>query len=137
MVKIKNVRLKDYDYKENGYYFVTIISSYRQNLLLGKEILIKDQLNDLISKVSGLSVDYFVVMPNHIHLILILESSSLPLGEIVRRFKARVAKETGEKIWQPNYYEHVIRNETALNKIREYIINNPDVEILKFEQFYI
>jgi putative transposase len=58
------------------------------------------------------------------------------LGEIVRRFKASTSKATGMKLWQPNYYEHVIRNERALFKIREYIKNNPLKEKTEFEQFY-
>jgi len=40
------------------------------------------------------------------------------------------------KIWERNYYEHVIRNEKALQKIRQYIVNNPEIEKLNFEQFY-
>jgi len=39
-------------------------------------------------------------------------------------------------LWQPNYFEHIIRNENALAKIREYIQNNPDVLKIKFEEFY-
>ena len=47
-----------------------------------------------------------------------------------------VRKAPCSPVWQRNYYEHVIRNEKALEKIREYIINNPEVERLKFEEFY-
>jgi len=60
----------------------------------------------------------------------------LKLGEIIRRFKARTSKITGFKLWQPNYYEHVIRNDAALNRIREYIQNNPMVIEIEFEEFY-
>jgi REP element-mobilizing transposase RayT len=58
------------------------------------------------------------------------------LGKVIRRLKARVSREAGFKVWQPNYYEHVIRNEKALNRIREYIKDNPTKEIIEFEQFY-
>ena len=58
------------------------------------------------------------------------------LPEVVRAFKALVTRETGVKFWQRNYYEHVIRNERVLLKIREYIENNPEAKSLKFEEFY-
>ena len=75
-------------------------------------------------------------MPNHIHIIFIFDNSKLHLGEIVRRFKAKVSHALEVNVWQGNYYEHVIRNEEALNRIREYIIQNPEKELIKFEQFY-
>ena len=75
-------------------------------------------------------------MPTHLHIIIVLQECKLKLGEIVRRFKALTSKESGVKLWQPNYYEHVIRNEMALRKIREYIMNNPLAERIQVEQFY-
>ena len=81
-------------------------------------------------------MDYYVIMSDHVHLIIGLEDCSLKLGEIVRRFKAITSKELKQKIWQPNFYEHGIRNDEALNRIRAYIEHNPEAEILKFEQFY-
>jgi len=69
-------------------------------------------------------------MPAYIHLILILEHCELELGEIVRGLKAAATKQVGFKLWQPNYYEHVIRDEKALAGVREYIQNNPLAERL-------
>lgn len=132
----KNIRLKGYDYKSNGYYFITIVCNFRQNFLLGKEQRVSEELQDLKAKTLGVDLDYFVIMPNHVHIILILSNSTLHVGEIVRRFKAKVSHAFGKNIWQANYYEHVIRNEKALSKIREYITNNPTELLLKFEQFY-
>jgi putative transposase len=43
----------------------------------------------------------------------------------VRSFKSAVSKAVGRSIWQRNYYEHVIRNEDELNRIRDYIDDNP------------
>jgi hypothetical protein len=49
-----------------------------------------------------------------------------------------VSKETRKRnFWQRNYYEHVIRNEKALMKIREYVQNNPTVEKIRFDQFCV
>jgi len=131
----KPIRLKGYNYTGDGYYFITIVTKNRENLLSGKESLVEIELTDLVNKTQGLNVDYKVIMPNHIHLIFILHGSNLTLGEIVRRLKAKVSRNMGN-MWQANYYEHVIRSDDALNKIREYIINNPMAEIIKFDQFY-
>jgi len=132
----KDIRLKQYDYKSDGYYFVTPVTKLRENAFLGKEPLIENELRDTITKCQGVSLDYFVIMPNHVHIILIFTNCDLHLGEVVRRFKAKVSHRLGQSIWQWNYYEHVIRNEKALEKIREYIINNPQELLLKFDQFY-
>ena len=87
-------------------------------------------------KIKGLDIDYCVIMPTHLHIIFILEECELKLGEVVRRLKSLTSKRTGIKLWQPNYYEHVIRNERALNKRREYIANNPLTAEIEVEQFY-
>jgi putative transposase len=95
-------------------------------------------------------LDQFVIMPNHFHAILwkekdhrgtarcaptISQFGKLPsesLSSIIRAFKAAVTNQinilynsSGSPVWQRNYYEHVIRDESALSRIREYIINNP------------
>ena len=132
----KNIRLKHYNYKSDGYYFVTVVSKQRLNILKGNESKVENQLKDLINNLDGTELDYFVIMPNHIHIIFILKNSKLHLGEIVRRFKAKVSRALEVNVWQGNYYEHVIRNEEALNRIREYIIQNPGKELIEFEQFY-
>jgi REP element-mobilizing transposase RayT len=132
----KNVRLKNYDYKTDGYYFVTAVCNFRRNFFSGKEKSVAGELLDLKTQTAGVDLDYFVVMPNHVHIIFVLRNSFLHLGEIVRRFKAKISRLFGQNVWQANYYEHVIRNEAALHKIREYIANNPQELLLKFEQFY-
>lgn len=132
----KDIRLKKYNYKSNGYYFVTTVSKHRQNIFKGSESKVENQLKDTINNLDGITLDYFVIMPNHIHIIFIFDNSKLHLGEIVRRFKSKISRAFAVNVWQANYYEHVIRTDQALEKIREYIINNPQTEIIKFEQFY-
>jgi putative transposase len=137
MKAIKDIRLKEYDYSSNGFYFITVCTNHRKpffkNTVLLK--LVEDEMQ-ILNSTKGVSLDQFVVMPDHLHMIIILDECDLRLGEIVRRFKAKVSKQVTEKIWQPNYYEHVIRDEKALNKIRNYILNNPLVAEIDFEQFY-
>lgn len=96
---------------------------------------------------SNIELDYYIIMPSHIHGIIIIESSrgvkhyaptkefkspSHTLGAIVRGFKSSVTKRVnqmkgtiGKKLWQRNYYEHIIRNEQDLYRIRKYIQLNP------------
>ena len=125
--KRKRIRLSNYDYASEGYYFVTICTFNKQpNILLS-----------LPTRFLGLRVDYYSLLPTHLHVIFVFAQRRMTLGQVVRYFKALVSKETGKKnFWQRNYYEHVIRNETALLEIREYIQNNPLLEKIKFEQFY-
>lgn len=136
MRAIKDIRLQHYDYSTNGYYFVTITTKHRKPHLEDLYELIEKTIKDL-NLFDGVEVNYFTIMPDHLHLILILENCQLKLGEIIRRLKAVTSKQAGFKLWQPNYYEHVIRNEMAISKIREYIVNNPAVELIEFERFYM
>lgn len=137
MRAIKNIRLKGYDYTSNGYYFITICTNYRHPYLVGQtKNVVAQFIERLPQRISSIKIDYYTIMPIHLHLILILENCKTAVGEIVRQLKAITKKQIGFKIWQPNYYEHVIRNENALMKIREYIQNNPLVERIEFKQFY-
>lgn len=137
MKSIKNIRLKEYDYTSNGYYFVTICTNYRRHILTGHVKSVVAQFIEHFSKtISGVNVDYYVIMPSHLHIILVLQECALKLGEVVRRLKAATNRKTGIRLWQPNYYEHVIRNEKALQRIREYVVNNPAAETIEFKQFY-
>ena len=137
MKKGKNIRLKEYDYTSNGYYFVTICTYYKRPYLTGRiRDLVAQFIERISKKIHGVNVDYCVIMPTHLHVIFVLHGCELKLGEIVRRLKAGTSKQSGIRLWQPNYYEHVIRNEMALSRIREYIVNNPLLEMIEFKQFY-
>ena len=108
---------------------MTICTDYRRPYLTEENRDVVAQLIEHISgRMEGVYVDYYVIMPTHVHIILILHECKLELGEVVRRLKAVTSKETGIRLWQPNYYEHVIRDEKALAKIRDYIQNNPLAE---------
>ncbi len=82
---------------------------------------------------SGLKIDWHILMSTHLHVIFLFEGMKEGLPEVVRGFKALVSRNTCRgriypTLWQRNYYEHVISNEAALVKIREYIKNNPLAE---------
>jgi REP element-mobilizing transposase RayT len=139
----KNVRLKDYDYKNNGAYFVTICTDFKKNLVYERERqVLEEELKRLETRFSGVRLDYYIIMENHLHVIFIFSDAEVSLPRVVQTFKSvstlRLKKEgyKGKTFWQRNYYEHVIRNEKALQRIREYILNNPLVEKLKMEEIY-
>src|SRR5438105_4209234 len=102
MKERKNIRLKNYDYKSDGYYFVTVVSKLRQNIFTGREEIIERELLDVQRKISGLSLDYFVIMSNHVHIIFVLKNCEFHLGEIVRRFKAKASHILDTNVWQAN-----------------------------------
>jgi putative transposase len=172
----RSIRLQDYDYTQAGAYFVTIVTQNRA-CLFGDILAGRSQLNDagemvqvaweeLSKNYPGVETDHFVVMPNHIHGVIVLVETgscacpesggqpqgvaptklrfanagvtrSLSLPDVLHRFKtlttqryARGVKEDGwvrfnRRLWQRNYFEHVIRDENALNRIRQYILDNP------------
>lgn len=96
--------------------------------------LVEENLKDLERKFS-LDLDFYCLMSDHIHIILFLNDSFATeerklaaLPWIINAFKGWCTRKFGKPIWQPNYYEHIIRNDHALDKIRKYILNNPNVE---------
>ena len=96
--------------------------------------IVQQTWEDLPANYHGIDLDTFIVMPNHMHGIIILADQSErrhAIPEIVRGFKTFSARRVNERagkggvLWQRGYYEHVIRNEKALDRIRAYIANNP------------
>jgi REP element-mobilizing transposase RayT len=174
----RSIRLKGYDYAQAGAYFVTICTHNRA-CLFGDIVDDSIRLNDagqLVQEVwtviptqhPGIAIDEFVVMPNHIHAIIMIASTttvgaqfiaphSAPhsgspgppatigttgtagamnhaptVGAIVRAYKARVTVAINQRqgtrgvpVWQRNFYEHIIRDDDTLDRIRQYIVDNP------------
>ena len=157
----RSIRLRGYDYSQEGFYFVTICC-YQRQLLFGEIVNGAMQLNQygeiidetyqwLSSRYPYVYLDEWIIMPNHFHGIIVLtdkprrgdsrvaptqpndrEPKRKPLGQLIGAFKTVSTKKIniirnapGTPVWQRNYYEHIIRNENALNNIRQYIINNP------------
>jgi putative transposase len=159
----RSIRLKGYDYTQAGAYFITIVTKDRA-CLFGRIVDGEMRLSHVghIVRACWLAipdhfphamVDEFVVMPNHVHGIIVLNETEhvgaphdVPRPEpeqfgkpvpgsiptIVRSFKSAATKcineyrsTPGAPVWQCNYYEHIIRTEESLNCIREYILTNP------------
>ncbi len=142
-------RLQDYDYSQNGAYFITICTHERRKLLseivgdgfpVPKPIgsLAESFIHQIPIKYPAVCVDKYVVMPDHIHMLLCMSDSSgtgnpsPTLGEIVGWYKYQVTKQAnltygaqGGKIFQRSYYDHVIRNQQDYDETWQYIENNP------------
>ncbi|MPZ75625.1 MAG: transposase [Deltaproteobacteria bacterium] len=166
----QSIRLKSYDYSQSGAYFVTVVAQDR-TCLFGEIVTGEIKLNDagrMVQAVwdelpihySGVETDAFVVMPNHIHGVVVLVGAgpracpdvgagnpergqpqgvapTLSLPDVVHRFKTLTTKRFADgvkqsgwipfrgRLWQRNYYEHIIRDEKSLDRIRQYILDNP------------
>ena len=148
----KHVRSPHWDYRQTGIYAVTIcaekracifgtIRDGRMNLAeIGR--LIETVWLELPSHYTNIQLDEFVVMPNHLHGIVIIGDGPVEhhdavvgrsfgniqagsLSSIVRAFKAGVSREAGTRIWQAGFFEHVIRDDFDLSNQRQYILDNP------------
>ncbi|MCQ4575120.1 MAG: transposase [Candidatus Brocadiales bacterium] len=139
----KSIRLSNYDYQNNGAYFVTICTVLNKKLIVGKEKrILEEELKAIESRFDGVKVDYYTIMPDHLHAIFVFYKAETSLAKVVQAFKSlstrRLKKEgfRGKTFWQRNYYEHIIRDENTLQKIRTYIQNNPLVDRLDFAKIY-
>ncbi len=153
----RSIRLPGYDYAQPGAYFVTLCVHQRE-CLLGEITDGEMMLNEfgrvvmecwpwLAKQYPHVTVDEWIVMPNHFHGILMIVdavcrggsrtaptngTTHKPLGRLIGAFKTVSTKRInairdtpGLPVWQRNYYEHIIRNEEELNHIRQYIVANP------------
>jgi len=149
--KRKRNRLESYDYSQNGAYFITICTKDKRKLLgtvgrddlgtpfvtLSKQGSIAQKNIDLIElHYKCTLVDKYIIMPNHIHMIIVLSilhdgvpRSSRPtavsISSIVAAFKKFTAKEMGINIWQTSFHDHVIRDEEDYLRIWQYTDENP------------
>ena len=172
----RSIRLRGYDYSRSGAYYVTLCTQDRA-CLFGEVVDGDMQVNDagcmvsnawhsLFDRFPNIDLDAFVVMPNHVHGIIVSDvvpvndgdivgAGLVPaldvvpvndgattrvaptLGDVIGAYKsvvtvqyARAVKTRGwspfrKRLWQRNYHEHVIRNADSLNRIRQYILDNP------------
>lgn len=177
----KSIRLKEYDYSQEGAYYITICVQNRENrfgeikkgemFLYDAGKMINDCWKALPERYPSIILDAYVTMPNHFHGIIMINypdddisnpivgaglvpamvrlpsheraptrgapTHKTTIGEIIGAFKSITTNEYiigvknkhwpsfNKRIWQRNYYEHIIRNEDNLDKIREYILENP------------
>jgi len=150
----RHVRLREYDYSENGAYFVT--TNVKENRCLLSRIAVgrglapaeprltplgeiaRQQILDLPRRFPHVSVDHYVVMPNHVHIILSFRGDAAgasprpTLMQVVGAFKSLTARlcnqamnTPGEKLWQDSFYESILRGDKAYLDAWNYIDTNP------------
>ena len=151
-------RIPEYDYSTNGAYFITLCTQDRRKILsrivgggaLDAPFLIQTKIGEISKKyilssnrIPGICVDKFVIMPDHIHLIVqVAETASIgtsrapsptnaTIPHFVSTFKRFCHREIGTVIFQRSYYDHVIRNQQDYNEIWEYIENNPQKWVMQ------
>ena len=144
----RHPRLKGYDYSQNGGYFVTFCTKNRVQILsriVGRGFpdapqieltsigeTVRDAIGYLEDHTDGLSVEHFVIMPNHVHLLLTFEGASgmpRPTNMQLPRFMSSLKRYTnricGRSLWQTSYHDHVIRDENDFLSHWHYIESNP------------
>ena len=148
--KRKSTRLKSFDYSRDGYYFVTICTHKKQKILcdivgegfplprltLQGKITEKYILN-INKKYLCVKPDKYVIMPNHIHIILQIDNNgrgdpSPTISNVIGWLKYNITKEInqsnsryGQNIFQRSFHDHIIRGESDYLKIWNYIDTNP------------
>jgi REP element-mobilizing transposase RayT len=149
--KRKHPRLKRYDYSLNERYFITICTHQKKRLLsvikvgrglapaetlltdIGK--IVETELLALPLRYDDLLIEKYVIMPNHVHVILTLNASAgasprPTLMDIVCTFKSLCTRRCKQmtaidQLWQTSFYDHIIRDELDYKNIWNYIDNNP------------
>ena len=142
----KPTRLNNYDYSKNGYYFITICTYNKQKILcdiVGEGLcalpsvkltpigaIVKQSIEYLNHKYNDISVVKYVIMPNHIHIILSKQTgkhgdSPLRIYDVIGNLKSFTTHNYGTTLWQRSFHDHIIRDENDYLKIWNYIDTNP------------
>lgn len=88
--------------------------------------LLERHIKALDDRYPTVTVDQYIIMPNHMHMILALDNENrITVSQIIGSFKSGVSKELGRPVWQRSFHDHIIRNESDYRNIRNYIHNNP------------
>lgn len=161
--RIESTRLRGWDYGTRGWYFVTICAFNRLNIfgeIIEDDVhlgtigqIAESDLQTLAGHYSNVAIDAHVVMPNHVHAIVMIDGdhdfspnpkpnlhspqsafvspASGSLSAIVRSYKAGVTlkcRELGinQQVWQARFHDHLLRGDKVINAVREYIRNNPE-----------
>jgi REP element-mobilizing transposase RayT len=145
----KRMRLENYDYSQNGAYYITICVKDRYEMLgeidvgaihnrphviLSEYGKLVDSSIMQISDYSDTYVDKYVIMPNHVHMILMVNTDGehgrlriapTNISVTVQQLKRRVTKQIGFSIWQKSFHDRIIRDEDDYSRIYQYIDENP------------
>ena len=155
----KEIRLKKYDYSSPGAYFITICTKDRKNLFWNGEIdsnifgwstvgancvrpnnlplsdlgkIVYSELEHWSTIYEGVFLPLFVIMPNHLHIIVAIHlpkdgrtQFAPTISRMVKQFKGSITKKVNKSIWQKSFIEHIIRDQQDYDTRQNYIIENP------------
>jgi len=140
-------RLKGYDYSQRGCYFITICikdghellwdqltvgARIARPLLSDVGIIVEKTIENISYIYEWVLVDKYVIMPNHVHLIIIIGDGggramrAPTISTIINQMKGYVSKQIGYSIWQKLFHDHIIRSETDYERIWKYIDENAE-----------
>ena len=159
----KKLRCNGYDYSTQGYYFVTICTHNKAkifgevNALNSMGQIAQEELELVATRINGVSIDKFIVMPNHIHAIIVIGCENnkndstekylhpveyMGLDRIIQLYKSgvtrRIHKEIDDKInvWQKSYYDVILNTKKRYDNAWYYIENNPIEDKIRKNEFY-
>ena len=144
----KKNRLEKYDYSSSRTYFITICSAQRVNYFWDNTdtlfncpkdvklseygVIVENAINNISSIYPSVFVEQYVIMSDHIHLLLSIygDENGRPMAaptisRIVNQFKGYVTKCIGKSLWQKLFYDHIIRNKQDYDEHMKYIYENP------------
>ena len=138
----KSPRLKEYDYSAPGAYFVTVCTHGKAHILGeihdGKMYLssmgeiAENEIKNTGLHYNNVSADKYVVMPNHIHMILKLDETGKnpDINQVIAQYKSGVSRRIHQEsydiqVWQRSFHDHIIRNQKSYERIWNYIDGNP------------
>jgi REP element-mobilizing transposase RayT len=150
----KRNRLKNYDYSQNGVYFITICVKDRMELLCEISVedsalgvpsvhftpygnIVREHVENIPNAHPNIFLDQYVIMPNHIHLLLRIATqchggtpravspTTTIVSKTMNALKGLTSKKAGFPLWQRSYYDHIIRDDNDYHRIAEYIEQNP------------
>jgi REP element-mobilizing transposase RayT len=141
----RSTRLKGHDYTSDGVYFVTLCARVRVASPFGRQVgdsvllsdagrLVTEAWTWLGDSHGYVTLDASILMPDHLHGLIELGGPwpRKPLGNLIAAFKTvstnavnRMRGTPGVQLWQRGFYDHIVRHDIALDRIRRYIVNNP------------
>ncbi len=156
--KRKQYRLPNYDYSSNGAYFITICTNNKKHLLssiavgttTGRPpetvltetgIIVDEAITQIPVHYEGVFVDNYVIMPNHIHMIIRIDRNNgramlVPtVSRIIQQMKGYVTKKAGFPVWQEKSYDHIIRDDYDYMTKYQYIDDNPAKWLIKEDEY--
>ncbi|HEV3141316.1 MAG TPA: transposase [Vicinamibacterales bacterium] len=126
----RSMRLRGFDYSSDGSYFVTILT-YRRRFVLKDECraIVERELLELPRRFDGLTIDCFVVLPDHLHALMRLTRCCASLSAIMQAYKSlttRLLKPilSIDRLWHRGFRDRIVRSDVELLALRDYVVDN-------------